>query len=116
MDAEITGGEFIGEPYEISTPVEETDEFGDPARHYYNEIIIAQNVKVNADKAAYTGTIFTNACTGGACKAEYYDFDVKVGDSENAVMPIADTIEPADDTKSAEKKGSIWGRILEAIL
>ena len=111
MDAEIQGGELIGDPYEISTPVEETDEFGDPARHYYNEIIIAQNVKADAAKAVYTGTIFTNACTGGACKAEYYDFNVKVGDSENAVMPIADTLEPAK-----EKSAFPWGLILQAIL
>ena len=117
MDAEITGGELVGTAYEISTPVEETDEFGDPARHYYNEIIIAQNVKVNADKAAYSGTIFTNACTGGACKAEYYDFNVKVGDSEHAVMPISETIEPADEaTEEGQRKGSIWGLIIEAIL
>ena len=117
MDAEIQGGEMIGDPYELSTPVEETDEFGDPARHYYNEIIIAQNVKANDGKAVYTGTIFTNACTGGACKAEYYDFNVKVGDSENAVMPIADTLEPADEVAAPEEeKGSIWGLIIEAIL
>jgi hypothetical protein len=37
MDAEIQGGELIGDPYELSTPVEETDEFGDPAKHYYDE-------------------------------------------------------------------------------
>ena len=111
MDAEIQGGELIGDPYELSTPVEETDEFGDPARHYYNEIIIAQNVKADAAEAVYSGTIFTNACTGGACKAEYYDFNVKVGDNENAVMPIADTLEPAK-----EKSAFPWGLILQAIL
>ena len=118
MDAELEGGEFVGEPYEISTPTEETDEFGDPAKHYYNEIIIAQNVKVASGTAAYTGTIFTNACTGGACKAEYYDFNVKVGNTENAVMPIAETVEPSDDAVNGtkEKKGSIWGLVLEAIL
>ena len=75
MDPSVEGGELVGEPYELSTPTEELDEFGDPAKHYYNEIIIAQNVKVDGGKATFTGTIFTNACTGGACKAEYYDFD-----------------------------------------
>ena len=45
MDPVVTGGELVGEPYELSTPTEETDEFGDLARHYYNEIIIAQDVK-----------------------------------------------------------------------
>ena len=117
MDAAVNGGELVGSPYEISTPIEETDEFGDPAKHYYNEIIIAQDVKVGGDNTVYTGTIFTNACTGGACKAEYYDFSVKVGDNEAAVMPIAETIEPAEETAGeGEKKGSIWGLILEAIL
>ena len=117
MDAAVNGGELVGSPYEISTPIEETDEFGDPAKHYYNEIIIAQDVKVGGDNTVYTGTIFTNACTGGACKAEYYDFSVKVGDNEAAVIPIAETIEPAEETAGeGEKKGSIWGLILEAIL
>jgi len=127
MDAAVTGGELVGTPYEISTPVEETDEFGDPARHYYNEIIIAQNVKVTSENTSFTGTIFTNACTGGACKAEYYDFDVKVGDSEDTIAPITDTDEPSDVTSEPveetvepsddeEQKGSIWGLIFEAIL
>lgn len=119
MDAAVEGGELVGNPYEISTPTEETDEFGDPARHYYNEIIIAQDIKVNSGTASYSGTIFTNACTGGACKAEYYDFEVKVGDSEATVAPISDSVEPAEDIASeedSERKGSIWGLILEAIL
>ena len=117
MDAEIEGGELIGVPYEISTPTEETDEFGELAKHYYNEIIIAQNVKVAGDKAKFTGTIFTNACTGGACKAEYYDFDVKVGNSEHAVMPITETVEPAAGSEEpVEKTAFPWGLILQAIL
>lgn len=102
MDVEISGGELSGEPYEMSTPVEETDEFGDLAKHYYDEIVIAQDVKVTSGAADYTGTIFTNACTGGACKAEYYDFDV--------------TVSPAGPAKEEEKSGSIWGLIIEAIL
>ena len=119
MDAAVEGGEISESPYEISTPVEEKDEFGDLAKHYYNEIIIAQDIKVNDGTARYTGTIFTNACTGGACKAEYYDFDVKVGDTVGAVMPAGETIEPADETSAdadGERKGSIWGLILEAVL
>ena len=120
MDAAVEGGELVGTPYEISTPTEETDEFGDPAKHYYNEIIIAQNVMLTSGKAAFTGTIFTNACTGGACKAEYYDFNVSV-DPEFAVAPLGteaeETVveEPAVEDP-AKKKGSIWGLILEAIL
>ncbi|MBR2063779.1 MAG: thiol:disulfide interchange protein, partial [Bacteroidales bacterium] len=117
MDVVVEGGELVGEPYELSTPKEETDEFGDLAKHYYNEIIIAQEVKVTAGTASYTGTIFSNACTGGACKAEYYDFDVKVGGNA-AAAPSTETIEPAEEetATAGERKGSIWGLILEAIL
>ena len=117
MDVAVEGGELVGAPYELSTPTEETDEFGDLAKHYYNEIIIAQDVKVTSGTASYSGTIFSNACTGGACKAEYYDFDVKVGGNA-AAAPSTETIGPADeDTATAdERKGSIWGLILEAIL
>ena len=103
MDAVVTGGELAGQPYELSTPTEELDEFGDKALHYYNEIVIAQDVKVTDTPAVYTGTIFTNSCTGGACKAEYYDFEVKVEASSDAAA-------------KSERKGSIWGLILEAIL
>ena len=103
MDAAVTGGELVGAPYELSTPTEEVDEFGDKALHYYNEIVVAQDVKVTDSPAVFTGTIFTNSCTGGACKAEYYDFEVKVEASSDAAA-------------KSERKGSIWGLILEAIL
>ena len=103
MDAVVTGGELAGQPYELSTPTEELDEFGDKALHYYNEIVIAQDVKVTDSPAIYTGTIFTNSCTGGACKAEYYDFEVEIGEADAAAA-------------KSERKGSIWGLILEAIL
>ena len=125
MDVEVKGGELVGGPYEISTPKEETDEFGEPAKHYYNEIIIAQNVKLTEAVATFTGTIFSNSCTGGACKAEYYDFEVNVN-PENAVMAISDTpaaaeevaapAEEAEEAEDTEKSGNIWGLILEAIL
>ncbi len=128
MDVEVKGGELVGGPYEISTPKEETDEFGEPAKHYYDEIIIAQNVKLTEAVATFTGTIFSNSCTGGACKAEYYDFEVNVN-PENAVMAISDTpaaaeevaapaeeAEEAEETEETEKSGNIWGLILEAIL
>ena len=108
MDAAVEGGELVGNPYELSTPTEELDEFGDPAKHYYNEIIIAQDVKVDNGTAVFTGTIFTNACTGGACKAEYYDFDVKVGSSDTAVVSA--------DKPAKEKTVFPWGLILQAIL
>ena len=121
MDLELTGCELVGEPYEISTPVEETDEFGDPAKHYYNEIIIAQNVKVTGSEASISGTIFTNACTGGACKAEYYDFNVKI-DPVSAVAPATESltndssVTSSEAGKSNSDKGHLWGLILEAIL
>ena len=119
MDPAVAGGELVGEPYELSTPKEELDEFGDMARHYYDKIVIAQNVKVTDGTATFTGTIFTNACTGGACKAEYYDFDVKVGKS-TAVAASSNAGEAAaissGDEETEEREGSIWGLILEAIL
>lgn len=119
MDAAVEGGELAGAPYELSTPTEETDEFGDPAKHYYNEIIIAQDIKAVSGNAVYKGTIFTNACTGGACKAEYYDFEVNIGENDAAVAAAPETVEPAEETaaeEDSERKGSIWGLILEAIL
>ena len=116
MDAEVTGGELVGVPYEIGKPVEEVDEYGDPAFHYYNEIIIAQDVKLTSEKGTFTGTIFTNSCTGGACKAEYYDFEVSV-DPAYAVMPIAeeDVVEETVSETAPVDKGMVWGLILQAI-
>ena len=111
MDAAVEGGELVGGPYEISVPTEETDEFGDPAKHYYNEIVIAQDIKVNDENTRYTGTIFTNSCTGGACKAEYYDFDVKVGGNA-AVAAATEVSEP----EPVQKTAFPWGLILQAIL
>ena len=113
MDPAVNGGELIGKPYELSTPKEELDEFGDPARHYYNEIVIAQDVKVDGNTATFTGTIFTNACTGGACKAEYYDFDVKVGKASAAAD--GEAVISSDDAKP-HKTAFPWGLIFQAIL
>ena len=114
MDVTVSGCELVGEPYELSTPKEEVDEFGDPAKHYYNEIIIAQNVKVTGSDASISGTIFTNSCTGGACKAEYFDFSVKVDSA--AVMPVAEDSESTISETKTTDKGHIWALILEAIL
>ena len=109
MDPIAVDCEIVGEPYELSTPKEEKDEFGDLAKHYYNEIIIAQNIKVTGQNPSFSGTIFTNSCTGGACKAEYYDFNVKI--------EAAATISAADDEPvSKESRKGLWGLILEAIL
>ena len=114
MDVTVSGCELVGEPYELSTPKEEVDEFGDPAKHYYNEIIIAQNVKVTGGNPSISGTIFTNSCTGGACKAEYFDFSVKVDSA--AVMPVAEDSESTISETKTTDKGHIWALILEAIL
>ena len=116
MDAEVTGGELVGAPYEIGKPVEEVDEYGDPALHYYNEIIIAQDVKLTSDKGTFVGTIFTNSCTGGACKAEYYDFKVSI-DPAYAAMPIAeeDVVEETVSETASVDKGMVWSLILQAI-
>mgnify|MGYP003301982538 CR=1 FL=1 len=105
MDVTVEGGELVGSPYELSTPVEEVDEWGDTVIHYYGEIVIAQEVKVTSGTAMFKGTIFTNACTGGACKAEYYDFEVEVGDG-------AAIAAPAEKSKTAFP----WGLILQAII
>ena len=110
MDVEVKGGELSGEPYELSTPKEEKDEFGDIARHYYDEIVLAQNIRKTSDETVYSGTIFTNSCTGGACKAEYYDFKVDINETATA------TAAKTEDSSDTKKGGSIWGLILEAIL
>ena len=115
MDATVDGGKLVGEPYEIGEPVEELDEFGEMARHYYDKIVIAQNIKTDGESAVYTGAIFTNACTGGACKAEYYDFEVTVS-PQTAVAPSVETAAIDAAPASSERKGSIWGLIIEAIL
>ena len=116
MDAEVTGGQLVGGPYEISTPKEEVDEFGDMAKHYYDEIIIGQNVKLGGATADFKGTLFTNTCNHGTCKAEYYDFEVTV-DPAFAAMAIAENgaIEEAASDSAPIDKGMVWGLILQAI-
>ncbi len=104
LDAAVEGGELSGTPYELGTPVEEVDEFGDLVKHYKDEIIIAQDIRLDGNEAVYTGTIFSNACTGGACKAEYYDFNVTIGSADAVAAPVK------------EQDGSIWALIIEAIL
>ena len=115
MDVEITGGELIGEPYEINTPKEVTDDFGEPAKHFYDEIILGQDIKVTGDKATYKGTIFSNACTSGTCKAEYYDFKVSIGDNAAAAADD-DAVSEAPAKEEKQKTAFPWGLILQAIL
>ena len=144
LNAEITGGELVGGPYELGTPVTEIDEFGDTAQHYYDEIVLGQKVRLSAQSAQYTGTIYTNTCTGGACSANYYDFTITVSPdnvgtvttsasanaSANASQVNVDE-EIGSDVKRVQRllsdpqaklgskneaKGSLWSQILTAIL
>ena len=107
IDVVTNSCELVGKPYELSTPTEEKDAFGDLAKHYYNEIIIAQDVKVTGRDASISGTIFTNSCTSSACQPEYNDFNVSI---EAAISANVD-----EPVKKGTRKG-LWGLILEAIL
>ena len=117
MDVNVSDCELVGEPYEISTPKDVVDEFGDQAKHYYGEIIIAQNIKVTGPAPVFSGTIFTNTCNTGSCQPGYHDFSISVN-AAHAVMPIESGQDDADGVTGSEKKsrGHIWALILEAIL
>lgn len=76
LDAEVDGGTLRGGVYSLSKPVTENGE-----QYYKGTIVIAQNIRLKAEKATYTGTIFCNACRNGKdgqCKTEYYDFEIEV--------------------------------------
>lgn len=104
-DLEVTGGEIVGGLYETGTPTVESD----GSKHYYGTVTVAQDVKTE-DTAVVKGSIFCNICTDVTCSAQYYDFEVKVGETETVV---AETIK----TEKTEKTGkSLWGLIIEAIL
>ena len=98
VEPAVKGGELVGKPYEMGTPVEETDEFGDVAKHYYDEIVIAQDIQLTSSKCEFTGEIYNNVCTGGACQQVYNEFEVE----------IAPESKPVD-------RSAIWGLILQAI-
>ena len=107
LDAVASDCELVGETYEVLAPKDVIDEFGDPAKHYYDQIIIAQNIKVTGSNPTFSGSIFTNACTNGTCRAEYFDFNVEV--------KAAATISASEPVSKGARKG-LWGLILEAIL
>ena len=115
-DIEISGGSAEGAPYEVSIPKEEVDEFGEKAKHFYNEIIIGQNIKIEEGPAQFSGYIFANACTGGACKSETYDFDITIDPSAVPAAETAKIEEAAEVPAEGEESSDIWGLILEAIL
>ena len=104
-DLEVTGGEIVGGLYETGTPTVESD----GSKHYYGTVTVAQDIKTE-DTAVVKGSIFCNICTDVTCSAQYYDFEVKVGETETVV---AETIK----TEKTETTGkSLWGLIIEAIL
>lgn len=108
MDVVLTSCEAVGDLYQVSTPVEEKDEFGDNCLLFYNEIVLAQEFRVTGSNPSVKGTIFTNACTGGACKAEYHDFKVSL---ENEKPAAALTGTDSDNSSAS----SLWALILQAI-
>ena len=101
IDLTAVSCEFVGKPYEISIPKEEKDVFGEIGKHFYDEIVLGQDVKITGKDASISGTIYTNSCTDSVCKPDYYDFTVE--------------IEPVVPEEKSSGRG-IWGLILEAIL
>ena len=108
MDPEVTGGSLVNDPYEPSTPTEELDEFGEIAKHYYNEIIIAQDIKLEDETANFKGTMFTTTCTHGTCTPEYSDFEI-------CVDPAVAIEKAAEESKEPVDMGMVWSLILQAI-
>ena len=108
MVPEVTGGTLVNGPYELSTPTEELDEFGETAKHYYNEIIIAQDIKLEDATANFKGTMFTTTCTHGTCTPEYYDFEI-------CVDPAVAIEKAAEESKEPVDMGMVWSLILQAI-
>ena len=124
MEVSVSDCELVGKPYEISTPKEVIDEFGDKARHYYDEIIIAQNIKITGKSPVISGTIFTNTCNTGACTPGYYDFTINI-DPASAVAPANESVSYAEvqatesmtsEVETSHSGKNIWALILEAIL
>ena len=124
LEISVSDCELVGKPYEISTPKEVIDEFGDKARHYYDEIIIAQNIKITGNSPAISGTIFTNTCNTGSCTPGYYDFNINI-DPASAVAPANESVSYAEvqatesmtsEVETSHSGKNIWALILEAIL
>ena len=116
-DVVTEGCELMGQPYELGTPIEETDEFGDLARHYYNEIVLAQDIRLDAETGLYSGTVYTNSCTGGACKSEYHDFSITINPAAAIESVVRETVTEEPAATEGESDGeSYWGLIIQAIL
>ena len=112
----VADGELVGSVYAVSEPKVEED----GSKHYYGTIVIAQDVKPTAEQATISGEIFSNICSETTCSAQYFDFNVKVG--EKTVVAAADaeaeaTSETAETEAAEEEEGkSLWGLVIEAIL
>ncbi len=100
-DLAVKGGELVGEVYETGTPTIEAD----GSEHYYGKIELALDVKTD-ESAVVSGSIFSNICTDMTCSAQYWDFEVTVGETSEAA---------AVEEDSKEGK-SLWALIIEAIL
>ena len=113
-DLSITGGEFVGVPYEVSEPKVEAD----GAKHFYGSIVIAQDVKPTEEEANVSGVIFANICSDTTCSAEYFDFNVKVGEKSVVATPVAEAeVKETPKSGAEETEGkALWALVIEAIL
>ena len=111
-DLAVTGGVLEGKPYEVSTPKTEAD----GSKHFYDSIVIAQDVKPSAEGATVSGVIFANICSETTCSAEYYDFNVKVGAPAAAKDAVEKVSSEGISTEEQTEGKALWALILEAIL
>ena len=114
-DLSITGGELVGVPYEVNEPKVEAD----GAKHFYGSIVIAQDVKPTEEEANVSGVIFANICSDTTCSAEYFDFNVKVGEMSVVATPAAEAeVKQAPKTADVEETEgkALWALVIEAIL
>mgnify|MGYP003288932294 CR=1 FL=1 len=114
-DLSVTGGELVGVPYEVNEPKVEAD----GAKHFYGSIVIAQDVKPTEEEANVSGVIFANICSDTTCSAEYFDFNVKVGEISVVATPAAEAeVKQAPKTADVEETEgkALWALVIEAIL
>lgn len=120
-DLEVTGGELVGNPYQLNEPTAESD----GSRHYYTQIVLAQDIRLTLQEAVFTGTIQASSCKGNSCHTEYHDFKAEVAataipsQGKTATAAQEDSISPQDVSAvedAEEESGSIWALIIEAIL
>lgn len=109
-EPEYVGCEPSGEPYILSTPVTEDDGFGGTVECFYDEIVLVQDVVMTEPSGSFKGSVYTNSCTEGTCKSEYFDFNISLSAAASAQEA---TVSASGDGKEA---GSIWSLIIEAIL